>query len=62
MDILTSLQKTELEKFRSNPDKAKGLLNAGIYQIDKNMDRALIASNTVVASTIMNSDATITKR
>lgn len=62
MEILTSLQKTELEKFRGNPDKAKGLLSAGIYQIDKNIDRALVASNTVVASTIMNSDATITKR
>jgi hypothetical protein len=62
LDVLRALQRTELEKFRANPDKAKGLLNVGIYQIDKNIDRALIASNTIVASTIMNSDATITKR
>lgn len=62
LDVLRALQQTEMEKFRANPDKAKGLLNAGIYQIDKYIDRALIASNTIVASTIMNSDATITKR
>ncbi len=62
MDLLRALQKTELEKFRSYPDKAKGLLAVGIYQIDKNIDRALIAANTIVASTIMNSDAAITKR
>jgi hypothetical protein len=62
LEVLRSLQQSEMEKFRANPDKAKGLLNVGIYQIDKNIDRALIASNTIVASTIMNSDATITKR
>jgi hypothetical protein len=62
LEVLKSLQKSELEKFRANPEKTKGLLNVGIYQIDKSIDRAMIASNTIVASTIMNSDATITKR
>jgi hypothetical protein len=62
MEILSSLQKIELEKFRANPSKAKGWLDAGIYKVDQNIEGALIAANTVVASTIMNSDATITKR
>jgi hypothetical protein len=62
MEILSSLQKIELEKFRANPSKAKGWLDAGIYKVDQNIEGALIAANTVVASTIMNTDATITKR
>ncbi|MCF7567644.1 DUF1553 domain-containing protein [Sabulilitoribacter arenilitoris] len=60
--ILVELQKEEYQKFQSNKSKIKGWINAGAYQIKKNKDLALIAANAVVASTIMNSDATITKR
>jgi hypothetical protein len=62
LEILLLLQKNELEKFKASPSKAKGWLDAGIYKVDTKIDEALIAANTVVASTIMNSDATITKR
>ncbi|HLO79832.1 MAG TPA: DUF1553 domain-containing protein [Chitinophagaceae bacterium] len=62
IEILMSLQNLELEKFRADPAKTRGWLDAGIYKVDTTMDGAMIAANTVVASTIMNSDATITKR
>jgi Protein of unknown function (DUF1553) len=62
LEILLVLQKNELEKFKAYPSKTKGWLDAGIYKVDTKIDGALIAANTVVASTIMNSDATITKR
>jgi hypothetical protein len=62
LEILLVLQKNEFEKFKASPSKAKGWLDAGIYKVDTKINGALIAANTVVASTIMNSDATITKR
>jgi Protein of unknown function (DUF1553)/Protein of unknown function (DUF1549)/Planctomycete cytochrome C/Concanavalin A-like lectin/glucanases superfamily len=62
MEILQSLQSTELKKFRQAPMKTKGWLNAGQYQVDKNLDPVVVAANTVVASVILNSDATLTKR
>jgi hypothetical protein len=62
LDMLSALQQMELKKFRNNPEKQNGWLHAGQYQVDKAMDTALIAANAVVASTILNSDATLTKR
>ena len=62
IDVLLELQKKEYKKFQENPSKTNGWINTGDYQIKKNENLALIASNAVVASTIMNSDATITKR
>lgn len=60
--LLVDLQKEELEKFNLNISKANGWLNSGDYRF-KNQDLLpLIAANSIVASTIMNSDATITKR
>jgi hypothetical protein len=60
--LLTALQQNEYNKFKSNPSKIKGWLNTGLYKINKKLDPSLVAANTVVASTILNSDATITKR
>lgn len=62
LDILLSLQKEELEKFRNNISKTKGWINSGEFRIASKDDAALVAANAVVASTIMNSDASITKR
>jgi hypothetical protein len=62
VSLLLDLQQQELKKFRENPEKEKGWLNAGQYKIDKKLDTALVAANTVVASTILNSDASLTKR
>lgn len=61
-DLLDNLLKSQLKKFRQHPEKAKGWLNTGQYVVDRNADTLLIAANAVVASTILNSDATLIKR
>ena len=60
--LLVALQKEEHQKFKQNIEKTKGWINSGAFKIESTDDIALIAANAVVASTIMNSDATITKR
>ncbi|WP_299314987.1 DUF1553 domain-containing protein [uncultured Aquimarina sp.] len=62
LDLLINLQKEELAKFKGDPIKVKGWLTSGDFVFDKNDNLPMIAANAVVASTIMNSDATITKR
>lgn len=62
LEVLKALHQQTVEKFRMYPDKTKGWLSAGLYKINANADKSLVAANAVVASTIMNSDATITKR
>lgn len=62
LDLLVALQQNELRKFRDHPEKTKGWLTTGQYAVDQRLDKYRIAANTVVASTIMNSDATLTKR
>lgn len=60
--LLNNLYNREIERFKHSPDKTKGWLNAGMYKLDAMADKTMIAANAVVASTILNSDATITKR
>jgi hypothetical protein len=60
--LLEALQLSELKKFRADPKKTKGWLTAGQYIVNQNIEPALIAANAVVASVILNSDATLTKR
>ncbi|MEM6641653.1 MAG: DUF1553 domain-containing protein [Bacteroidota bacterium] len=62
LKLLLSLQQAEYEKFNDSPEKAKGWLEAGEYQIDESLDSNMVAANAVVASVILNSDASITKR
>ena len=62
LSVLRKLQKSEYDKFNSNLNKALGWLNTGAYELSESDNKALIAANAVVASTIMNADATITKR
>lgn len=62
IDLLMELQQKEWEKFRKQPQKTTGWLHAGQYRLPEGQDAALVASCAVVASTIMNSDATLTKR
>ncbi|MGY6647830.1 DUF1553 domain-containing protein [Wenyingzhuangia sp. IMCC45574] len=62
LKVLTDLQKSEYEKFKNNPEKTKGWLNTGEFKVSDNDDKALITANAIVASTIMNADASITKR
>lgn len=60
--LLQELQQQELQKFKQYPDKLAGWIKAGEYIIDQDLDPALIAANAVVASTIINADASIVKR
>ena len=62
LEILTQLQREEYENFKVKKDRAKGWLESGNYRIDESLDSNLVAANAVVASVILNSDATITKR
>ena len=62
VSLLLTLQQAELRKFRAHPEKQNGWLNSGQYKIDKTLDSSMIAANTVVASTILNSVASLTKR
>ncbi len=62
LTILKELREESYQNFKNNPRKSKGWLSAGEYKYDEALDADLIAANAVVASTIMNSDAFITKR
>ncbi|HET7178215.1 MAG TPA: DUF1553 domain-containing protein, partial [Chryseosolibacter sp.] len=62
VDLLAELQKNQLKKFQQHPEKAKGWLHSGQYVVKGNADALAVAANAVVASTILNSDATLTKR
>lgn len=62
LTLLLTLQKAELEKFKANPNKAIGWIKTGLSRPDATLNPAAVAANTVVASTILNSDATLTKR
>jgi hypothetical protein len=62
MEILLRLRENEYNKFKSDKDKLKGWLATGAYRIDVSLDPSQVAANAVVASTIINSDAAITKR
>ena len=62
MSILLELQQAEYEKFKDREDKTIGWLEAGEYKVSNTYDKNRLAANAVVASAIMNSDATITKR
>jgi len=60
--ILDNMYKEEYQKFKSNNEKiASWLPDIEGAELDK-IDKAKIASNAVVISTIMNTDATIVKR
>lgn len=61
-DILENLYAAQYEKFKNQPDKMSGWLTAGDYKIKVKKDLQALAATTVVVSTIMNSDAFITKR
>lgn len=62
LNLLADLQSEEYEKFKSKQSKMEGWLNSGEFRISNDKDKALVAANAVVASTIINSDAAITKR
>jgi|JI10StandDraft_1071094.scaffolds.fasta_scaffold18331_3 hypothetical protein len=62
LKLLQSLQSEELKKFRADIKRTKGWLSAGQFKLNKDLEPAKVAANAVVASVILNSDATLTKR
>ncbi|MFS8617277.1 MAG: DUF1553 domain-containing protein [Solitalea sp.] len=62
LSLLTGLLKEQEQKFSADPFKARGWLNVGQYRIREEADPARVAAGAVVANTIMNSDACLTKR
>ncbi|WPP51175.1 DUF1553 domain-containing protein [Catalinimonas niigatensis] len=62
MKVLVNLLENEQRNFAQKPEKAEGWLSSGESQFTETLDPQLLASYTVVTSTIMNSDAFITKR
>ncbi|MEM9917243.1 MAG: DUF1553 domain-containing protein [Bacteroidota bacterium] len=62
LDVLLELQQKEYEKFVRHPEKMSGWLKAGAYELDAKLPPEKVAANAVVASTILNADATIIKR
>ena len=58
---LTSLYESELAKYKAAPDKAKKLIAVGESPRDDKLDPAEHAAWTIVATTILNLDATMTK-
>lgn len=62
LQLLAELQQIEYEKFKNKKSRSEGWLNSGEFRITNANDEALVAANAVIASTIINSDAAITKR
>ncbi len=62
LKLLAELQIAEYQKFKNSKTKSEGWLNTGEFRISNDNDKALVAANAVVSSTIINSDAAITKR
>lgn len=54
--ILTELYENQWTYFKENKEKAIALLQVGEYERDKQLDPAMTAAYTIVASTIMNFD------
>ena len=61
LTILTRLYEQEYQLFRKNPAKMKGWLQAGEHTPGANFDKPGLAAGAVVASTVMNSEAFVTK-
>ena len=62
LDLLIELYTKQLQRFRSAPEKAQGWLHAGQYTVKSADDPLAVAASAVVASAIINADATLTKR
>jgi hypothetical protein len=60
--LLLKAKDQQKQVFKQKPEKRKGWLSAGYYKIDSSLSAEDVAANAVVASLIMNSDATLTKR
>lgn len=62
LDLLGRLYESEYAKMKKSPGKTAGWLRIGQHRIDRMADPSRVAAFSVVASTILNSDATLTRR
>jgi hypothetical protein len=62
VSLLQQLQASQAEKFKQFPQKIVGWTQTGKRPLAAGQDKAQLAANAVVASTILNSDATLMKR
>lgn len=62
MKILTNLYHNQSEIFEQNQEGRQGWIDIGESNPDESLDMVALAAGTVVANTIMNSDAYVTKR
>ncbi len=62
LKLLVSLHRQTYERFKKDPRKAQGWLDSGFYLVDPDLYLVQIAANAVVASVILNSDASIMNR
>lgn len=62
LKLLQSLRNEELKKFRADIKRTRGWLSSGQFIVNKDLEPAMVAANAVMASVILNSDATLTKR
>ncbi|OHX66801.1 DUF1553 domain-containing protein [Flammeovirga pacifica] len=62
LEILLKVHKKEKDRFENHPEKTKGWLTMGHYQVDNQLPKSTVVANAIVASVILNSDATITRR
>ncbi|UXP32032.1 DUF1553 domain-containing protein [Reichenbachiella agarivorans] len=60
--LLLDMSENEYEIIQENPKMATGWLHEGQHRIATDLNPQRVAANTLVASTIINSDASITKR
>jgi hypothetical protein len=59
--ILTRLYQQEYQKFRKTPARMQGWIQTGEYKLTEVTEMPALAAGAVVASTVMNSEAFITK-
>ena len=62
LEILVNLYNEQASIFEGNPVARRAWTSGGESKADPSLDMASLAASTVVANTIMNSDAYITKR
>jgi len=60
--ILTGAIKRETKRYEADPKAAKALLAMGDLPVDTIKDPRVLAAYTLVASTVLNMDETVTKR
>jgi hypothetical protein len=62
MVILKDLYMEEYADFVKNPKRAKQVVASGEFPVDKKLNQAQLAAETIVASTVMNFDEFLIKR